>query len=193
MVIVDDAAVAADGDVGAGFFEVGVAGFGDFDDGGGLAATDAFLFAGDADGAAADADFYEVCAGFGEEAEAFAVDYVTGANFDFVAVFFANESEHAFLPFAITFAGVDAEDVCAGCDEGWDALFVVVGIDAGADEVALVFVGQAVGIGSFGVVIAVEDESCELLFAVDDGEDFDFIFPEDVAGFWERDAVFGTD
>src|SRR5699024_618645 len=60
VVVVDDAAVRADGDVDAGLLEVLVAGLGHLDDGGRLTAADALGLAGDADGAAADADLDKV-------------------------------------------------------------------------------------------------------------------------------------
>ena len=116
VVVVNDTAVGADGDVDAGLFVIFVAGFGHIDDSGSLSAADTFLLTGDTDGAAADADFDEVCASFSQEAEAFAVNDIACADFDGIAVFFADEIDGHFLPFGIAFGGVDAEDVCAGFD-----------------------------------------------------------------------------
>ena len=66
--------------------QVLVAGFGNRQDGRGLAAADALLFAGDADRTAADADLDEIRAGFDQIAEAFGVDDIAGADQDLVAV-----------------------------------------------------------------------------------------------------------
>ena len=86
MVIVYDAAVGADRDVYASLFEVFVTGFADFDKGCRLAAANAFRFTGDADGTAADTDFDEISATFGEEVEAVPVYDVAGTDFDRIAI-----------------------------------------------------------------------------------------------------------
>ena len=70
VVVVDDTAVGADGDVDAGLLEIFVAGLADLDQGGRLTAADALGLAGDADGAAADTDLDEVGAAVRQEAEA---------------------------------------------------------------------------------------------------------------------------
>ena len=118
MVVMDDAAVGADGNIDAGLFIVLVAGRAHIDESSGLATADALGLTGDADGAAADADFDEIRAAVREETEAFFIDNVAGAAFDGVAVVFLDPLERAFLPLGITFRGVDAEDVRAGFDEG---------------------------------------------------------------------------
>ena len=46
VIIVDDAAVGADGDIDAGFLEIFIPGRGHFDDSGSLSAADALLFRG---------------------------------------------------------------------------------------------------------------------------------------------------
>ena len=86
MVVLDDAAVGADGHVHAGLFKVLVPLGGHVDDSGGLAAADALGLPGDADGAAADANLHEVRAGLRQEAEALAVHHVAGAYLHGVAV-----------------------------------------------------------------------------------------------------------
>ena len=61
-IVIHDAAVGADGHIDARLLIVFVTRRGDFDERGRLAAADALGLAGDADGAAADADLHEVCA-----------------------------------------------------------------------------------------------------------------------------------
>ena len=125
MVVMDDAAVGADRNIDAGLFVVLVTGRTHIDESRGLAAADALGLTGDADGAAADADFDKVRAAVREEAETFFVDDVAGTAFNGVAILALDPLERPLLPFGITFRGVDAEDICAGFDEGGDTLFVV--------------------------------------------------------------------
>lgn len=70
-----------------------------------------FCFTGDADGTAADADFYEISASLGEEEEAVFVDNVSGTYTDLAVVFLMNPVEGNFLPFGETFGRIDAEDI----------------------------------------------------------------------------------
>ena len=103
MVVVNDSAVRANRNVDSRFFVVFVAGFGNLDCGGGLAAADAFLLAGDADGAAADSDFNKVSARFGQEPKAFRVDNVSGADLYVLAKIFVDVLKRAALPFGKAF------------------------------------------------------------------------------------------
>ena len=193
MIVVHDTTVGAERNVHASFFEIFVAGFGDFDNGGRLAAADAFLFTGDADGAAADADLDEVCACFGEIAEAVGVNDVAGANFDGVAVVFADPVEGQFLPFGVAFGGVDDEHICTGFDEGWHAFCVVAAVDAGADHVALgVVVEEFEWIFFVGIVVLAEDQVHEILIFVDDRQLVELVIPDQIVGF-RQGGVFVTD
>src|SRR5699024_81635 len=114
VVVVDDAAVGADGQIDAGLLEVLVPGAGYVDDGSGLAAADALGLAGDADGTAADADLDEVGPGLGQEAEALGVHHVAGAHLHLVAVVLTDPADGAALPLGEALGRVDAEDVHAG-------------------------------------------------------------------------------
>ena len=69
VIVVYNAAIRADRDVYTGFLVVFIARLGDFNGRSCLTAADALLLTGDADGAAADADLYKVCACFGQEPE----------------------------------------------------------------------------------------------------------------------------
>ena len=61
VVVMHNAAIGADGDIDAGLLIVFIAGFGNLDNGSCLAAANALGLAGDADGAAANADLDKVC------------------------------------------------------------------------------------------------------------------------------------
>ena len=83
VVVIYDAAVGAYRYIDAGFFVVFISCLAYFNESGSLAAANALCLTGDADGAAADADFDEVCASFSEEEEAVSVDNVACAYFYF--------------------------------------------------------------------------------------------------------------
>ena len=114
MIIVNDTAVRADRNVYAGLFKIFVARLDDIDKRSRLTAADTLLFARNADRAAADTDLDKVSACFGEEEEAVAVNYVSGADLYLVAIGLANEVERLFLPAAITLRRVDTEYVRTG-------------------------------------------------------------------------------
>ena len=86
VVVVDDAAVGADRHIHSGFLVIAVP-FGAYiDQCGSLSSADALGFPGDADRAAADADFDEVRACLSEETEALAVNDVARADLYVVSV-----------------------------------------------------------------------------------------------------------
>ena len=79
MVVVDDAAVGADGDIYARSLEIIVSCLADIDKSRRLTSADTLCLAGDAYRSAADADLYEVRTRLGEEEEALSVNYVARA------------------------------------------------------------------------------------------------------------------
>src|SRR5699024_3159903 len=137
-----------------------------FDDGGRLAAADALGLAGDADGAAADADLDKVCPGLGQEEEAVAVHHVARAHLDLVAVVLADPAQGAALPLREALGRVDAQHVHAGIHQGGHPLGVVAGIDARAHHIALAGVQQLVGILLVGVVVLAEHEVLQAAFLI---------------------------
>ena len=157
MVIVDYAAVGADGDVDTSLLEVLVAGLGDLDYGCCLAAANALGLAGDADGAATYADLDEVCAGVRQEAEALGVYHVACA-YAHAGIVLVYPVQGAALPFGVAFGRIYAENVYAGFYKGRDALCVIPGVDACAYHIALLVVQKLHGVGLVGVVVFSEDE-----------------------------------
>ena len=132
-------------------------GLGDLNDRRSLTASDALSLAGDADGAAADADLDEVCAGLGQEQEALAVNDVACADLHLVAVVLADPGDGAGLPLAEALGGVDAEHIHTGLYQRGHALGEVAGVDARADNVALVLVEQLVDVLLVGVIVLAEN------------------------------------
>ena len=184
-----DAAVGADGHVDAGLAEVLVACAADVDDGRRLTAADALGLARDADRAAADADLHEVRAAVGEEAEAVRVDDVARADLDALAVALADPRDGALLPLGVALGRVDDEHVHTGLDQCGHTLGVVAGVDARADEVALLAVEQLVGLLLVQVVVLAEHERAQAALVVDDGQGVELVLPDDVVGFLQGRAV----
>ena len=114
VIIMNDAAVGADGNINSGFFEVFVPRTGHFNDRRSLSAANAFGFAGDADRTAANADLHKICTSFCEKTEAVAVNHVAGAYFYAIAVFFADPGDGAALPLSETLRRVDAQNIRTG-------------------------------------------------------------------------------
>ena len=156
MVIVDDAAVAADGNIHTGLFEIFVTGFANVNQGGSLSAADTLGLAGDADGAAADADLDKVSAAVCQEPEAFRVNHIAGAYFHFVAVVIANPFQRNLLPFGKAFGRVDAQYVRSGFHQSRYPFRVIPGVDAGANHVAFLIVQQFQRIFFMGYVVLAE-------------------------------------
>ena len=189
VVVMHDAAVGADGHVDAGLAEVLVACAADVDDGRRLTAADALGLARDADRAAADADLHEVRAAVGEEAEAVRVDDVARADLDALAVALADPRDGALLPLGVALGRVDDEHVHTGLDQCGHTLGVVAGVDARADEVALLAVEQLVGLLLVQVVVLAEHERAQAALVVDDGQGVELVLPDDVVGFLQGRAV----
>ena len=182
MVIVDDAAVRAYGDINAGLFIISVSLGADLDQRGSLTAADALGLAGDAYRAAADTDLDEIGAAVGKEPESLGVDYITGADLDAVAVALAYPVDRQLLPFREALGRIYAQNVGARLDEGGNSLGIVAGVDARADYIALVGVEQFVGILLVAVVVLAENEVTELLIRCDYRQRVELVIPDDIVG-----------
>ncbi len=175
-----NAAIGADRDIDAGLLIVFIAGFGNLDNGGCLAAANALGFAGDADGAAANADLDKVCTGFCQEQEALAVHHVACTDLYLVAVMLTDPGDGTGLPFAVTFGRVDAEHIHAGIHQGGHALGIVAGIDAGADNIALVGIQQLIGMFLVGIIIFAENHILQVALLVYQRQRVDLVIPDDI-------------
>ena len=193
VVVLDDAAVGTDGHVHAGLFKVLVPLGSHVDDGGGLAAADALGLAGDADGAAADADLDEVGARVRQEAEALAVHHVAGAHLHSVTVVLADPLEGAQLPLGVALGGVDDQHIHAGLHQSGYSLGVVTGVDTGAHHVALLGVQQLQGVALVGVIVLAEHEAHQMAVVGDDGQGVELVVPDDVVGHLQAGALGGED
>ena len=186
MIVVHDAAVGADGDIHAGLAEVFVARGAHLNERGGLAAADTLRFARDADGAAADADFDKVRAALSEEAEAVAVDDIARADFDGIAVVRAHVVDDLLLPDGVSLGRVDAQHIRAGLHERGDALGIVAGVDARADEVSLLVILKRKGVLLVLGVVLAEDEVEQVVVFIHDGQRVELVLPDDVVSLLER-------
>ena len=180
MIIVDDAAVGADGHIDAGLLVVLVTSLGNLDDSGSLTTADALGLAGDADGAAADADLHEVCASLSEEAEALGVHHVAGTHLDGVAVVLADPADGAALPLGVALRGVDAQHIHTGIHQCGHALSVIAGVDAGAHHIALVLIQQFIGVLLVGVVVLAEHHILQVALGIHQRQGVDLVIPDDI-------------
>ena len=181
----DNAAVGADGHIDAGLLKILVPCSGHFNQRRGLAAANALLLTGDADGAAANADFHEIGSGLSQIEEALAVHHITSAHLDGVAVVLADIVNGPFLPDGVSLGGIDAENVGTGLDQGGDPLGKVPGVDARAHHIALAAVLQAQGMVLVVGVVLAEDKVHQMAVIVDDGQGIELVLPDDVIGFFE--------
>ena len=186
VIVVHDAAVGADGDIHAGLAEVFVARGAHLNERGGLAAADTLRFARDADGASADADFDKVRAALGEKAEAVAVDDVARADLDGIAIVRAHVVDDLLLPDGVSLGRVDAQHIRASLHKRGDALGVVAGVDARADEVALLVVLKREGVLLVLGVVLAEDEVEQVVVFIHDGQRVELVLPDDVVSLLER-------
>ena len=193
MVVVDDAAVGADGDIYARSLEIFVSCLADIDKSRRLTSADTLCFAGDTYRSAADADLYEVRTRLGEEEEALSVNYVARADLDAVAVVLSDPCEGAGLPLREALGGVDAENVCARLDKCGNTLSVVSCVYTCADNVALVRVEKLVGVVLMGIIVLAENKISELALGVDYGQGVELVVPNYVVCFLEGGAVGGGD
>ena len=189
MVVVDDAAVGADGDIYARSLEIFVSCLADIDKSRCLASADALCLAGDTYRSAADADLYEVRTRLGEEEEALSVNYVARADLDAVAVVLSDPCEGAGLPLREALGGVDAEHICARLDKCGNTLGVVSCVYTCADDIALVGVEKLVRVVLMGVVVLAENKISELALGVDYGQGVELVVPDYIIGFFKRGGV----
>src|SRR4051812_20770334 len=136
-----DAAVRTDRYVDSRFVEVLVAGRGDLDQRRCLTATDALLFARNANRSAADADLHEVGACLDQIQEAFAIDDIAAADGRLAEVLL-HELNGVGLPFRISIRRIDAQQIDAGVDQRRDAFGMVECVDASTDDEALLTIDE---------------------------------------------------
>ena len=189
MVVIDDAAVGANGDVDARFLKILVALGAHVDERRRLSAPDALRLTRDADGAAADADLDKVRTRIRKETEALSVDDVARADLDRISVLLADVLNRQALPLGESLGGVDAEDIHARSDERRHALGIVARIDARTDDVALVIIGQfELVLLVIGVVLA-EHHVAQTLILINEREHVQLALPDEVVRLCEGRGV----
>ena len=102
MVIVNDTAVRANGDIYTCFLKVSVTLFAYFDKGCSLSSAYTLLFTGNADRTAADTNLDKVSTAVSEETEAVLVNNVTCADLYAVAVVCTDPVDSQLLPLRVT-------------------------------------------------------------------------------------------
>ena len=114
-----------------------------------------------------------------------------GTDFHIVAVVLAHPFDGHLLPVRIALGRVDAQNVGASLDQSGNTLGVVAGVDARANQVALLVVEQLERVFLMGVVVLTEHEVAQVIVRVDDRQAVELVIPDDVVGFLERGA-FGS-
>ena len=186
MIIVDDAAIGADGHIDAGLLVVLVTGLCDLDDCGGLTTADALGLTGNADGTAANADLDEVCTGLSQETEALGIHNVACAHLHGIAVVLTDPGDGTALPLGVALGGVDAEHIHASLDQCGNALGIVAGVDAGTDHIALVGIQQLVDVLLVGIVVLAEHEVFQVALSIHQRQRVDLVVPDDIVAVVQR-------
>ena len=182
MIVIDDAAVRADGDVDTRLLVVFVTLGTHVDECRCLSASDALRLARNADGTAADADLDKVCPRICEETEALTVHDVARANLDRITELLADVLDRHALPLGEPLRGVDAENIDARVDERRNAFRIVACIDACTDDVALVVVGQLQLIFLVVRVVLAEHHIAQALILVDERQHVELVLPDEIVG-----------
>ena len=193
VIIVNNAAVGANGDVDAGLTEVLIPCRCHFNHGGGLTTADALGLPGDADGAAADAHLHEVRPGLGQEEEPVPIHHVAGTDLDRITVGFPHPADGLFLPAGIALGGVDTQHVRSGGQQGGDPLLIVSAINACTHQVPLLAVQQLQRILLVAGVVLAEHEVHQLALCVHNGQGIQLMGPDDVVGFLQSGFRRGGD
>ena len=142
MVVMNDTTIRADRNVYTRLLIVFVTLTADIDQCRCLTTADPLGLTRDADGAATDTDFDKVRAGLSQETEAFAVDYVAGADLDILTEVLVDVFQRDTLPLREAFRGINAQDIRASLYEGRDTLCIVTGVDTSTDDVALILIDE---------------------------------------------------
>ena len=142
MVVVDNAAIGADGDVDARFLKVFITLSAHVDECSRLSAPNAFRLTRDADRTAADADFDEVRPRIRKEAEPLAVDNIARTNLYTVAELLTDVLNCQALPLGEPLRRVNAEDIHARRNQRRNTLCIVARVDTGTNNITLIAVGQ---------------------------------------------------
>ena len=187
--LIEVAAVGADGDIDAGFLKILVPLGGHIDHGCGLTAADALGLAGDADGAAANANLHKVGAGVCQETEALAIHHVAGAYLDRVAILGANPLKAVLLPIGIALGGVHDQHVHTGVHQRGHPLLVVTGVDARAHHVALLAVQQLQRIALVGIVVLAEHKAHQMTVLRENRQGVELVVPDNVIGDFQAGAL----
>ena len=185
VIVLHNAAVGTDGNIYASLFKIAVALRGNINDSGRLTAADALGLTRNTDRAAADADFYEIRACICQEAEALAIDHVSGANLDGIAVVLTDPFERPRLPLGIALGRVNDQHVYTRLDKRRHAFGVIARVDARAYHIAFLSVQKFERISLVRVIVLTEYERDQMAVGRDNGKGVELVLPDDVVRFLE--------
>ncbi len=193
MIVLHNASVGADGDINPGLFEIPVSLRRHVNHCRGLSPTNALRFPGDADGAATDANLYEVGPGVRQKAETLAVHHVARADFHAVTVFLADPEKAALLPFGKALGRIHDQYVRASLHQRGNPFLIVPGVDTRAHHIALMLVQQLQRVVLMGVVVLAEHKGHQGPVLRDDGQSIELVVPNQVIGLLQAGALRGED
>ena len=180
MVVIDDAAVRADGDVDASFLKIFVALGTHVNERGRLPAPNSFSLTCNTDRTAADADLDKVRACVCKETESLAVNDIARTDFDRITVLLADVLNGHALPLGESLGGVDAKNIYTRGNEGRDAIRIIARINAGADNVAFIIVRQLKLIFLVVRIVLAKDHIAQTLILVNQREHIQFALPDEI-------------
>ena len=157
MIIMDDAAVGADGNINAGFFEIFVSGFGNVDNSGGLSAANALGFTVIQMEPPPIPILMKSAPASARKRKPSASTTFPRADFHTVAVMLADPVNGALLPFREPFGRIDTKNVGAGFHQSGNTLSVISGIDR-PHHIALVTIQELVWDFPYGIIVLTENK-----------------------------------
>ena len=193
MVIVHNAAVAADRHIDAGFFIIFVTGFANIDQRRSLTAANPLGLTGNADRTAADTDFYKISAAFRQKTETFRIHYVAGPNLHRITVMIPDPFQREPLPLGITFGRVDTQHVHPGFHQSGHTLRIIAGIDTGAYHMAFFIVQQFQRVFFMRYIVFTEHHVQQTAFIINDGQRIEFMIPDNIISLLQGRILFPYD
>ena len=189
MIVVNDTAVRADGNINTCFLIVFVTCSSNLNNSACLSASDTLCFSGDTDRAAADTDFNKVSASLCKEAEAVTVNYVTCANLYRIAISLTNKVNGLLLPDCKALRGIDTENISARINKRGNTLLIVTGVYTRSNNISLVCIKKLLGIFLMLSVVLTEYEILKITVLVNYRKRIELIVPDNIVSFLKSCAL----
>ena len=176
-------AVRTDGNINSGLFKIFITGLAYLDQRRRLTASDTLGLTGDTDGTASDSDLDKVRSAFRQIQEAFPVNHISRSYFYRISIFFTDKINGLFLPFAVSFGGIDTKHVRSRFQQSRHSLFIVAAVDACSHHIPFLRIQQFVGIAFMLIVVFPEYEIQHIALFVGYRKGIQLVIPDDIVGF----------